>query len=102
MTVPVFNRGVVARTLMLGYNVANNAIVPITTTPNAGVVVNNREMLLKATIGTTSVTAHIKICDTIDADNSVANACEDAAHGGTDTIGGADPTVKVLSWKVTR
>ncbi|MBV9922894.1 MAG: hypothetical protein JOY78_18850 [Pseudonocardia sp.] len=89
MTVPVFNRGVVARMMMLGYNIANNAIVPITTTPNAGFVARNRHMTLAAKVGTTSVTADVKICDYADTDT-----------GPTGCASG-DGSVKVLSWKAT-
>ncbi|MCU1426089.1 MAG: hypothetical protein JWL83_89 [Actinomycetia bacterium] len=91
MTQPVFNRGVVARMLMLGYNVSNNAIVPITTTPNAGFVQDNRRMTLTTQIpgSSTSVVADVKLCDVIDAD------CPTAGPPGS-------PPVKILSWKVTR
>ncbi|MBV9922659.1 MAG: hypothetical protein JOY78_17655 [Pseudonocardia sp.] len=92
MTVPVFNRGVVARMMMLGYNVANSAIVPITTTPAAGVVQANRVMTLTATISgtSTSVTATVRLCDTGGADG-----CASPANTG-------DPVAQILSWKDTR
>src|SRR4029079_17127728 len=92
MTVPVFNRGAVARMLMLVDNMANSAIVPITTTPNAGFVQNNRVMTLAVQVPgkSTSVVAQVKICDFQDADCPAG------------TTGGSDPPVKVLSWSVTR
>jgi hypothetical protein len=86
MTVPVFNRGVVARMLMLGYNVANNALVPITTVPQS-TTLQNRYMTLTASVPgkSTTVSATVEVCDW------VASSC-----GGT--AGG----VKVWSWQVTR
>jgi hypothetical protein len=86
MTVPVFNRGVVARMLMLGYNVANNALVPITTVPQS-TTLQNRYMTLTASIPgkSTTVTATVEVCDW------VATACGGTANG-----------VKVWSWQVNR
>jgi hypothetical protein len=79
--------------LMLGYNVQNNAIVPITTTPNAGFVQNNRLMTLTVQIPgkSTNVVSLVKICDFTDADCST---------GGP--VNGGGPLVRVLSWSVTR
>jgi hypothetical protein len=67
MTVPVFNRGVVARMLMLGFNSANSSSIPISTTPLVGSSVN-RTMTLSAVYTnkagqTTSVTANVLLCD---------------------------------------
>ncbi len=90
MTVPVFNRGVVARMLMLGYNIENNAVVPITTTPLAGVIATNRHMVLTATIPgkTTRVQADVEFCDTD------GTSCS----GDPDVTGGTH----IWSWKVIR
>ena len=86
LTVPVFNRGVVARMLMLGYNVATNAEVPITTTPITANVARNRRMVFTATVpgATTKLVADVEFCD---------SACD-----GTHAAG----TTKIWSWTVTR
>jgi hypothetical protein len=85
LTVPVFNRGVVARTVMLGYNVANNAEVPITTTPLVGSF-ENRRMTLTANVtgASTTVVADVELCD----------------YGCTNVPPGT--RVKIWSWKLTR
>ena len=67
MTVPVFNRGVVARMLMLGFNSTNTSSVPISTTPLVGSSVN-RSMTLTGTYTNpagqkTTVTATVLLCD---------------------------------------
>ena len=84
LTVPVFNRGVVARMLMLGYNVASDASVPITTTPLVGRPLNRR-MILTASVTdeSTQVVADVEVCDF---------GCNGIPVGG----------VKIWSWKVLR
>ena len=86
LTVPVFNRGVVARTLMLGYNLAANATVPITTTPITANAPANRRVIFTATVPgkTTKLVADVEFCD---------SAC-DATHGAG--------TTKIWSWTVSR
>jgi hypothetical protein len=86
MTVPVFNRGVVARMLMLGYNVANNALVPITTVPQS-TTLQNRYMTLTASVPgkSTKVSTTVEVCDW------VSTPCGGTANG-----------VKVWSWQVSR
>jgi hypothetical protein len=84
LTVPVFNRGVVARMLMLGYNVANNAVVPITTDVLLASL-SNRRVTLTATEGNSKVTADVEFCD------YDATPC-----------GGQPQGVKIWSWKVQR
>jgi hypothetical protein len=85
LTTPVFNRGVVARMLMLGYNVANNAVVPLSTDVLIASL-QNRRVTFTASVGSSKVTADVEFCD------------HDATPCGTQGIGG----VKVWSWKVTR
>ena len=65
LTVPVFNRGVVARMLMLGYNVQLPQLVPITTTPVVDVQHRNRRMTFTATIAgrSTKAVADVEFCD---------------------------------------
>jgi hypothetical protein len=85
LTVPVFNRGVVARMLMLGYNVANDAQVPITTTPLVGSL-QNRRMTLTAQVpgSTTTIVADVELCD---------YGCSNVPAG---------TRVKIWSWHLTR
>ncbi len=66
LTVPVFNRGVVARMLMLGYNLAADASVPITTTPITANAPANRRAVFTATVPgkSTSLVADVEFCDT--------------------------------------
>jgi hypothetical protein len=85
LTVPVFNRGVVARMLMLGYEIENDAIVPITTTPSVGTLQNRRMTLSAQVPGTTTrVVADVETCDVA--------ACGTTPQG----------RVKVHSWTVER
>ena len=51
LSVPVFGRGVVARMLMLGYQVAANAQVPVTTAPLTGGQPQNRTVTLTGQAG---------------------------------------------------
>jgi hypothetical protein len=87
MTESVFNRGVVARTLMLGYRLENNAPVPVVTTPTAGVLANNRNITITAKVPgtTTSVTAQVVFCDA----------------DGTQCAGGVGH-YRIKSWTVSR
>jgi hypothetical protein len=82
MTVPVFNRGVVARMLMLGFNSTNSSNVPISTTPLLGSSVNRTMTLTGAYTNPagqkTTVVANVLLCDF---------GCSG---------------VQVLSWKVNR
>jgi hypothetical protein len=89
LSVPVFDRGVVARMLMLGYNVAANAQVPISSTPITANVPNNREVTFTATIpgASTKLEADVVFCD-----STFDPRCAGVAAGGT----------KIQSWKVTR
>ncbi len=91
LPVPVFNRGVVARMLMMGYQVANSTQVPFTTTPLAGSTPTNRVVTLTATVSgkTTQVEAHVEFCD---------NGCP----GVPPATAGTPVGVVVHSWKVTR
>ena len=91
LPVPVFNRGVVARMLMLGYQVANSTQVPFTTVPLAGSTPQNRTATFTATIpGTaTRVIANVEFCD---------NGCAGQPPAPT----GSPVPVVVHSWKVTR
>jgi hypothetical protein len=86
LSVPVFDRGVVARMLMLGYNVAATAQVPISSTPITANLANNRRMTFTATIPgkSTSVTADVEFCDF---------GCDSSHPAGS---------TKVWSWTVTR
>jgi hypothetical protein len=85
LTVPVFNRGVVARMLMLGYNVANDAQVPITTTPLVGSLQNRRMTLTVQVPGsTTKIVADVELCD---------YGCSNVPAG---------TRVKIWSWQLTR
>ena len=89
MTVPVFNRGVVARMLMLGYHVANSTQIPFTTVPLTGDSQNNREATFNATVnGATKVTAHVTFCDV-------------GCPNGLQPLNGVSPVV-VDSWVVNR
>jgi hypothetical protein len=85
LTVPVFNRGVVARVLMLGYQVAANAQVPITTTPITATLPSNRRVVLTASIaGNEKLVADVELCD---------SACDNTHPAGS---------TKIWSWTVTR
>src|SRR5262249_12088998 len=84
LAVPVFNRGVVARMLMLGYNVSTNAAVPIATNVLLASL-TNRRVTLTATVGKSKVTADVEVCD------YDATPC-----------GGQPNGVKIWSWKVQR
>jgi hypothetical protein len=94
LSVPVFDRGVVARMLMLGYNVASNAQVPISSTPITANVPNNREVTFTACIGPCGApTGSTKLeADVVFCDSTFDPRCTGTAAGG----------VKVQSWKVTR
>ena len=94
LPVPVFNRGVVARMLMLGYNVANNTPVPVVTTPLTGPASGaNRAVTLTATISgkASKVVAEVEFCD---------SGC--VAQGILPPQSGSPPAVVVHSWQVTR
>jgi hypothetical protein len=87
MTTPVFNRGVVARMLMLGFNSVTSSNVPISTTPLSGSF-SDRRMTLTATVTSPTgrsgkATADVEICD------YTPNPCTNG-------------TAKVWSWKVDR
>jgi hypothetical protein len=86
MTTPVFNRGVVARMLMLGFNSTTSSDVPISTTPLSGSFADRR-MTLVATVTSAgkvaTATADVEICD------YTPNPC-------------LNGTAKVWSWKVDR
>ena len=91
LPVPVFNRGVVARMLMMGYQVANSTQVPFTTTPLAGSTPTNRIVTFTATVPNTStqVEANVEFCD---------NGCPGIAPA---TLG-SPVGVVVHSWQVRR
>ena len=91
MPVPVFNRGVVARMVMLGYQVANDTLVPFVTSPLTGGTPQNRFLNLEATLPgtTTKVDARVEFCDV-------------GCSGVSPPNPGQLPGVIVHSWKVTR
>ncbi|HEY7106053.1 MAG TPA: hypothetical protein VH986_06605 [Acidimicrobiia bacterium] len=91
LPVPVFNRGVVARMLMMGYQVANSTQVPFTTTPLAGSTPTNRVVNFTADVPgrSTEVTANVEFCD---------NGCS----GAPPATQGSPVGVVVHSWKVRR
>jgi hypothetical protein len=93
LSVPVFGRGVVARTLMLGYNIATDAQVPVTTTPLTGGQPQNRTMTLTGQVSgkATKVVATVEFCDF---------GCPGIAPPSQQP--GGRPAVKVHSWQVTR
>jgi hypothetical protein len=86
MTTPVFNRGVVARMLMLGFNSTTSSSTPISTTPLSGSF-SDRRMTLTATVAgkATSATADVEICD-----YPQSSPCQ------------AGTTSKIYSWRVAR
>jgi Tfp pilus assembly protein PilX len=84
LTVPVFNRGVVARMLMLGYNIATDAPAPVATEVLIDSL-QNRRMELTATVGGSQVKAEVEFCD----------------HDWT-PCNGTPNGVKVRSWRVVR
>jgi hypothetical protein len=84
LTYPVFNRGAVARMMMLGYNIATDAPAPIATDVLIASL-QNRRATLSATAGTSTVVADVEFCD----------------HDFT-PCGGTPNGVKIRSWKVTR
>jgi hypothetical protein len=85
-TTPVFNRGVVARMLMLGFNSTTSSNTPISTTPLSGSF-SDRRMTLVATVTSggraATATADVEICD------YTPNPCNNG-------------TAKIWSWKVDR
>ena len=93
LTVPVFGRGVVARMLMLGYKVATDAQVPVTTAPLTGGQPQNRTMTLTASppARPTKVVATVEVCDL---------GCPGVAPPAQQP--GGRPAVRVYSWQVTR
>jgi hypothetical protein len=93
LTVPVFGRGVVARMLMLGYKVATDAQVPVTTAPLTGGQPQNRTVTLtgQANGKPTKVVATVEFCDL---------GCPGVAPPAQQP--GGKPAVKVYSWQVTR
>src|SRR5215475_2674817 len=93
LTVPVFGRGVVARMLMLGYKVATDAQVPVTTAPLTGGQPQNRTVTLtgQANGKPTKVVATVEFCDF---------GCPGIAPPAQQP--GGKPAVKVYSWQVTR
>ena len=95
LTVPVFNRGVVARMLMLGYQVAANSTqVPLTTAPLTGATTaepDRHASPARRRDGRRKVDG-----DTSSSATSVAQGSQPPAHPGR-----ADPVV-VYSWQVTR
>jgi hypothetical protein len=84
LTVPVFNRGVVARMMMLGYNIATDAPAPISTDVLIAAL-QNRRTVLTATVGSSRVVADVEYCD----------------HDYT-PCNGTPNGVKIHTWRVTR